>query len=262
MKKIIGSLTLSLFVLQAAADVFIAPSNAVVFLSVPTNQTLLISSIRLGTFDEGLGGGIVSLAGLVVLNGVTNTVQFSDPGGSGSISGGPCALNGPCQIAFVEGYEPYPPAAVVVSYNLLSNSLLHSLIVTPGSTNVILVPAGKSIRFLKPTYSCEAGSSSFGCVFQNGTNTIYNLHFDNGDEFTGPLKITRTYPDSCYYSQLISYYFTDDFFVVPDTGYIRGPTGSFEIAVEKSVDLTAWCPVVVYNTGSDQKAFYRLRIQK
>lgn len=259
MKKIIGSLALSLFVIRATADVFIAPSNEVVFLSVPANQTMLISSIKLGVFAEGLGGGSLSLAGLVVLNGVTNTIQFSDPGGSSSTSGGPCALNGPCQIAFVEGYEPYTPAAVVVSYNSLSNSLLHSLIMAPGSTNVISVPAGKSIRFLSPT---SEGATPTGFIFENGTNTVYGIQISNGAEFTGPLTITKISSDYYSGSQLISYYFTDDFFVVPDTGYIQGPTGSFEIAVEKSADLAAWSPVVVYNTGSDQKAFYRLRIGK
>ena len=257
-KKIIGSLALSLFVLRAAADVFIASSNEMVFLTVPANQTMLISSIKPGTFAEGLGGGMVNLAGLVVLNGVTNTVQFSDPGGGSSISGVPCALNGPCQLAFVTDTTFLTPAAVVVSYKLLSNSLLHSLIVTPGSTNLISVPSGKSIRFLNPT---AEGATPTGFTFENGTNTVYGVGISNGAEFTGPLTLTKI--SSAYSgSQLISYYFTDDFFVVPDTGYIQGPTGSFEIAVEKSVDMTAWCPVVVHHTGSDQQAFYRLRIGK
>ena len=110
---------------------------------MPANQTMLISSIRLGAFADGLGGGMVNLAGLVVLNGVTNTVQFSDPGGGSSISGVPCALNGPCQIAFVVGWGPYQPTAVVVSYRFLQNSLVHSLLAPPNSTNVITVSAGK-----------------------------------------------------------------------------------------------------------------------
>ena len=262
MKKILGGLGLSLFMFRATADVFFASSNELVFLSVPANQTMVISSIKLGAFDEGLGGAAVNLAGLIVQNTVTNQIQFSNPGSGGSLYGVPCALNGPCQIAFFQGYDPHSPAAVVVSYKMLSNSLIQSLIVTPGSTNVISVPAGKSIRFFSPTYPWDAISPSYGWAFQNGTNTIYDLHINNGEEFTGPLTMTRQYPDYSTFSQLISYYFTDDFFVVPETGYIRGPTGSFEIAVEKSVDLTAWCPVVVYAMASDQKAFYRLRMVK
>jgi hypothetical protein len=231
----------------------------VVFLSVPANQTMLISSVKPGAFDNS-GAGALNLAGLVVINGVTNTIAFSNPGGSGFASGGSYALNGPCQFAFVADTFSLTPAAVVVSYNLLSNNLLHSLIVTPNSTNVISVTAGKSIRFLSPT---APGSLSTGfATFQNGTNTVSNIQINSGDEFAGPLTITIINPPWSGISQLISYYYTDDFFVVPDTGYIQGPTGSFEVAVEKSVDLAAWCPVVVYGTGSDQKAFYRLRIEK
>lgn len=260
MKTIVSSLALSLFVLRAAAEVFIAPSNAVAFLTVPANQTMLIASVKLGVFDESAPGGWLSLSGLVVLNGVTNVIQFANSGGTGSFtSGGPYALNGPCQIAFVSYMDPTTPAPVVVSYDLLSNSLLHSLIIPPDSTNVVSVPAGKSIRFLNPT---DPGISDPGLTFQNRTNTVHGLHINNGDEFAGPLTITIIHSGFINQAQLISYYFTDDFFVVPDTGYIRGPTGSFEIAVEKSADLSAWYPVVVHNTGSDQKAFYRLRIQK
>ena len=258
MKKITCSLVSTLFVLRAAADVFIAPSNQVVFLTVPANQTLLISSVSAGSFDN-TGAAAMDLAGIIVQNGVTNTIQFWDPSVANWTSGGPYALNGPCRIAFVADSSSLAPAAVVVSYNLLTNSLLHSLIVQPGSTNVISVPAGKSIRFLSPT---SEGATPMGFAFDNGTNTAYNLQIRNGAEFTGPLTITKT--SSVYYSgsQLISYYFTDEFFAVPGTGYIQGPTGSFEVAVEKSPDLSAWSPVVVYNTGSDQKAFYRLRIGK
>jgi hypothetical protein len=261
MKKIIGSLALTLFVLRAAADVFIAPSNRVVFLTVPTNQTMLISSIDLGNFDNSGGTPNYPAHGLIILNGVTNDVVLSNAGHDPSPYApvGPYAVNGPCQIAFV-GTDPTMPAAAVVSYRLLQNSMLHSLIVSPGSTNVIPIPTAKKVRFLSPTLSGFTGTGF--AILQNGTNAVLNAQINNGDEFTGPLTITIVGAEWTSYSQLISYYFTDDCFVVPDTGYIQGPTGSFEIAVEKSVDLTAWSPVVVYNTASDQKAFYRLRIQK
>lgn len=261
MKKVIFSLTPSLCALCAAADVFVAPGDKVVFLAVPTNQTMLISSISLGNFQSGSGTPSSPVQGLVVQQGVTNNIVLSnaghDPAPHAPI--GPYALNGPCQIAFVNNLSPTIPAPVAVSYKLLQNSLLHSLIVTPNSTNTISIPAGKSVRFFSPTW---LGVSTGFITFQDGTNTIYDAAINYGDEFSGPLTITAINPDSSGYSQLISYYFTDDFFVVPDTGCIRGPTGSFELAIEKSADLNVWAPVVVYNTASDQKAFYRLRLQK
>lgn len=223
---------------------------------------MLISSIGLGNFDGSGGTPNYPAHGLVIQDGVTNNIVLSNAGHDPAPYApvGPYALNGPCRIAFVSDTDPTLPASVAVGYRLLQNNLLHSLIVSSGSTNVISVPAAKSVRFLSPTLSGFAATGF--ATFQNGTNTIYNAQINNGDEFTGPLTITIMNPGYYGADQLISYYFTDDFFAVPDTGYISGPTGSFEIAVEKSVDLAAWSPVVVYNTGSDQKAFYRLRIGK
>ena len=262
MKKIIISLAMSLFVLRAAASVFVAPSNEVVFLTVPTNQTMLISSVKVGDFGNGNG---FSANWLIIQNGVTNTLSLLNGIGNTTASIGPFGINGPCQMAFVDtqwdtnNNAYYISVPVVISYDLFTNSLLHSVVVPPGSTNGIQVPAGKSVRFLAHTYG---GINADAFSFQNGPNTISGVTVNNGDEFTGPLTITKGLPEYVFNSQLISYYFTDDFFAMPDTGYISGPTGSFEIAVEKSVDMSAWSPVVVYNTGSDQKAFYRLRLNK
>lgn len=258
MNKITGSLALTLLALRAPADVFVAPSNEVAFLTVPTNQTMLISSVKLGSFDGSSSG---SLQGWIVQNGITNTLSLTDQTGSAAKSSGPFAIEGPCQIAFQAGVigDSYQPAPVVVSYTLLRNSLLHSTLVAPGSTNQISVPAGKSVRFLAFT---SDGMDYDVFSFQNGTNTVFDVRVNSGDEFAGPLTVTVKNPAWSSYSELVSYYFTDDFFAVPDTGFISGPTGSFEIAVEKSADLNAWVPVVVYDTASDQKAFYRLRIQK
>jgi len=190
MKKIISSLVLSLFVLRAAADVFIASSNEVVFLTVPANQTMLISSIKLGNFHTSGGSPNYPAHGLVIQNGVTNDVVLSNEGHDPSPFApvGPYAVNGPCQIAFVSNMDPTMPAAAVVSYKLLSNCLLHCLIVSPGSTNVISVPSGKNIRFLSPTLSGFSGNGF--ATFESGPNTIANAQISNGDEFTGPLTIT------------------------------------------------------------------------
>lgn len=65
------------------------------------------------------------------------------------------------------------------------------------------------------------------------------------------------------YRQVYSYFLTEDFLEITADGYLKGPSGTFEVVVEKSTDLTQWLPVVVQNTASsDTRAFYRLRIQK
>lgn len=86
-------------------------------------------------------------------------------------------------------------------------------------------------------------------------------------EFSGPLEIELTVPESRVlgdfeFAAVYSYYFTEDFLVAPEFGFLQGPSGAFEIAVEKSVDLTNWFPVMLQNTSNDQKAFYRLRLTR
>jgi hypothetical protein len=50
--------------------------------------------------------------------------------------------------------------------------------------------------------------------------------------------------------------------VAPQGLAIQGPTGAFQIAVEKSINLTNWSPTILQDVRDDQKAFYRLRITK
>jgi hypothetical protein len=84
-----------------------------------------------------------------------------------------------------------------------------------------------------------------------------------GAEFTGPVEITLTdLNPPANEASVLSYYFTEDFLVTPNFGFLQGPTGAFEITVEKTVDLTNWYPVSVQNTSDDQKAFYRLRLAR
>ena len=110
MKKTAGSLFLGWFLVQASAEVFIASSNHLAYLSVPTNQTLFISSTKFGTFDNSGSGNMV--LGLIVQNGVTNTVYFVNANNDAGYRAftGPYALNGPCQIAFVDEADAAPAA--------------------------------------------------------------------------------------------------------------------------------------------------------
>jgi len=239
--------------LQCSADVFLTSDNSLKFISVPTNQTLYISAVRQGGFVDWHSDS--QLLGLVVQNGVTNIIQF--PG----LGGGPYAITGACQVAITTfWYDTNYPIAALISYSLVQGNALHSSFIPPGGLFTLNVPAGKTVRFLTPSFEDASISPNF--TFSDGTNTIYDVGVSNGDEFAGPITISKPWYAGEQFSQLISYYFTDDFFVVPPSGFLSGPTGSFEIVVDKSVDSTNWYPAVVNRTSSDQKAFYRLRIGK
>ena len=64
------------------------------------------------------------------------------------------------------------------------------------------------------------------------------------------------------YSKFISYFIAEDGFTLPGERAIGGPTGSYAITVEKSLDLNTWSPALLANTSDANKAFYRLRIQR
>src|SRR6266446_376471 len=96
------------------------------------------------------------------------------------------------------------------------------------------------------------------------TQTI-QVPIQGGEELSGPASVTViSYNQSISGTnwQVYSYYLTDDFTVPPAVGYLQGGTGGFQIAIEKSPDLTNWSQVIYYPTSTDQRAFYRMRIDK
>lgn len=64
------------------------------------------------------------------------------------------------------------------------------------------------------------------------------------------------------FGKFISYFIAEDGFTLPGAQAIAGPTGSFALTVDKSLDLNNWSPIWMENTSSPAKAFYRLRIQR
>ena len=95
------------------------------------------------------------------------------------------------------------------------------------------------------------------------TNSVSTIPLWGTEESSGPVSIIPAvgWPSSWKRNVVVSYYFTDEAAVIPELG-LQGPTGSFEIVIEKSVSLTNWLPVVNHNTSSDEKAFYRFRISR
>ena len=81
-------------------------------------------------------------------------------------------------------------------------------------------------------------------------------------ELTGPGTLSLNSGVLPPHTRFISYFIAEDGFALPGQRAIAGPSGSFAISVEKSVDLNTWSPVLMENTADQVQAYYRLRIQR
>jgi hypothetical protein len=167
------------------------------------------------------------------------------------------AWAGPCEFSFL-GF-PFPQSTAV-TFRRVQTPAITTLVLGSNETTTIVIPPGKTAKF----FAGEVGQRS---TISQGTNSVGLYVPDDGLELAGPLTVTvagRSYTDSFgEHRAALSYFITEDFLEVTADGYLKGPTGTFEVLVEKSTDLLSWAPVMVQNTvTADTRAFYRLRIQK
>jgi hypothetical protein len=108
------------------------------------------------------------------------------------------------------------------------------------------VPATVNASFVRP------GSSPVSFTLEPGKPA----------EFTGPGSLSLSSGVFAPYIKFISYFIEEDGFVLPDQRVVAGPSGSFSVLVEKSLDLNLWSPVLLKSTSDADKAFFRLRIQR
>jgi hypothetical protein len=95
----------------------------------------------------------------------------------------------------------------------------------------------------------------------DGGSSSFTLEPNRPAEFTGPGTLFLNSGVPPPYIKCMSYFFDEDGFTLPDMRAIAGPSGSYAISVEKSVDLQSWSSVLLGNATSAGSAFYRLRIQ-
>ena len=169
----------------------------------------------------------------------------------------PCAFAGPAEMLIV--------TPGMISFKRLFNSGIRTIFISPTTTNAIEIPSGKTARFFRAT--TPSGINPYELSFEKEGVVVdqaggkWEPVITGGEEYQGPLKITIR-NDRETWSVSFSYYFIEDFLTVPELGFLQGPTGSFEITVEKSGDLTNWTPVIIQPTSNDQKAFYRLKLSR
>ncbi len=218
----------------ARAEVFIGPTAGSNVLVVATNEAIMISSFQVADWT----------APPQIISG-TNSFSFSACGTEGE----PVALAGPLELVVNDGS--------LISFRRVKGSTIQTLFVRPNETALVNVPDGKTIRFFR-NINCHY----FRLEITRGTQTFATDQggFYGTEEFAGPISIRLVNLGTSTGVQDFSYYFTEGFLVLPELGLLQGGPGIYEISVQKSLDLTNWFPVVVQNTSSDQKAFYRLRI--
>jgi hypothetical protein len=233
------ALIIALAVTYAEGETFIGPTTSTNRLLVPTNSAIIITA----TFGDFTTNTQVQLG-----DGGTPFLQsYFAPLGNGMVY----ALAGPAELIFSN--------AVLFTFYRLTNSAIYTQgiandpigipIASNKTMHVFGVPAPVNASFSR---SSSAGGGTFSFV----------LEPNQPAEFTGPgtlyLNSGVFYP----YAKCISYFIAEDGFAIPGQRAIAGPSGSFAISVEKSLDLNTWSPVLMENTSDPVKAYYRLRIQR
>jgi hypothetical protein len=219
----------------AHGETFIGSTTATNRLVVPTNSAIIITA----TFGDFTNSTQVRMGG-----GTPFIQSYFAPLQNGTVY----ALAGPAELIFSN--------AVLITFYRLTNSAIYTQgiandpigipIVSNKTMHLFGVPAEVNASFTRQDW----GSLSFA------------LEPNQPAEFTGPGTLFLNSGVLPPAAKFISYFFNEDGFALPDSRAVAGPSGSFAIAVERSVDLQNWSPVLLQNATDPTKAFYRLRIQR
>jgi hypothetical protein len=231
------ALVLGLSVKLALAETFIGPTTATNRLLVPTNSAIIITT-TLGDFTNStqvvLGGG----------------APFPQSHFAPLQNGTVYALAGPAELIFSN--------AVLFTFFRLTNSAIFSQGIANDPIG-ISIPTNKTMHLFG--VPAEVNASFSRPVGEGAGSLSFSLEPNAPAEFTGPGTLYLSSGVIPPYIKFISYFFEEEGFTLPDLRTISGPSGSFAISVEKSVDLQTWSPVLLQNTSDPVKSFYRLRIQ-
>ncbi len=220
--------------LAVCGETFIGPTAATNRLLVPTNSAIIITA----TFGDFTNSTQVQLG-----SGPPFTQSFA-PLQNGEVY----ALAGPAELILSN--------AVLFTFYRLTNSAIY----TQGIANdpiPIPIASNRTMHVFGVPGPVNASFSRQGSGFVS-----FVLQRGQPAEFTGPGILSLSSGVFPPYAKFISYFFQEDGFTLPNQRAIAGPSGSFAISVEKSVDLQTWYPVLLENASDPGKAFYRLRIQR
>jgi hypothetical protein len=229
---------IALAVTLAYGETFIGPTTSTNRLLVPTNSAIIITA----TFGDFTNSTQVQLGG-----GTPFIQSYFAPLENGTVY----ALAGPAELIFSN--------TVLFTFYRLTNSAIYSqgiandpigiTIASNKTMHVFGVPASVNASFSRPS---DAGGGSLSFL----------LEPNQPAEFTGPGTLFLNSGVFFPYAKFISYFIAEDGIALPGQRAIAGPSGSFAVSVEKSVDLNTWSPVLMQNTADPVKAYYRLQIQR
>jgi hypothetical protein len=225
---------LALVSILARGETFIGPTTATNRLIVPANSAIVITA-TLGNFtnstqvDLGTGGAPL-------------LEKYFAPLENGSTY----ALAGPAELIFTN--------TALITYYQVTNSAIFNQFV--GNDPIgFQIASNTTIRLFNVP-------APIGGIFSRPGSGVVNFTLEPNQpaEFTGPGTLSL-YGDVPPYGQFITYFVEQDGFSIPNQRAIAGPSGSYAVTVEKSLDLNTWTPVLLANTSDPSQAFYRLKIQ-
>jgi hypothetical protein len=222
----------------AYGETFFGPTTATNRLLVPTNSAIIITA-TLGDFTNStqvqLGDGAAFKLG------------YFAPLESGTVY----ALAGPAELIFSN--------AALFTFYRLTNSAIHSQGI---ANDPIGLPIGSNQTMHLFGVPDTVNATCSRLVSAGGGTASFTLEPNRPAEFTGPCTLFLSSGVLPPYAKFISYFIEEDGFALPDLRAIAGPSGSFAVSVEKSVDLNTWSPVLLLNASDSANSFYRLRIQR
>lgn len=218
----------------AHGETFIGPTTATNRLLVSSNSAIVITA-TFGDFTNSTQ---------VALDGVQIPQSYFAPLENGTTY----ALSGPAELIFSN--------SVVISYYQVTNSAILTQFI--GNDPIgIPIASNKTVRLFGVPAPVSANFSRPGSGFVS-----FTLEPNRPAEFTGPGTLFLNSGVLPPNGKFISYFIAEDGFAIPNQRAIAGPSGSYAIMVEESLDLKTWSPVLLQNTSAASRAFYRLRIQR
>ncbi len=218
-------------------ETFIGPTTASNRLLVPANSAIIITT-TLGDFTNSTQ--------VQLYNSTPFTQSYFAPLENGNVY----ALAGPAELIFSN--------AVLFTFYRLTNSAIYSQGIANDPIG-ISIASNKTMHVFGMPGPVNASFSRQGA--DAGGTLNFTLEPNRPAEFTGPGTLYLNSGVFPPHAKFISYFIEEDGLTLPDQRAIAGPSGSFAIIVEKSVDLKSWAPVLMENTSNPAQAFYRLRIQ-
>ncbi len=240
MRSIIRAIVLftGLAATLAHGETFIGPTTSTNRLLVPTNSAIIITA----TFGDFTNSTQVQIDGAFAF-----TQSSFAPLQNGTVY----AIPGPGELIFSNAmlFTFYRLTNSGILFQGIANDPIGIPIASNATMHLFGVPAPVNASFVRQS---GAGGGALSFVLQPNQPA----------EFTGPGTLFLNSGVLPPLAKFITYFIAQAGSSLPGQQAITGPTGSYAITVDQSVDLNTWSPIWMGTTSSPAAAFYRFRIQR